>query len=170
MRTRIIGSTSRGKLLLQLCQRLRQVGNAGTISADPLSYEQLQLRPSLVLKRKTSYTLKCVNEINMDIMNSESGWADENIILKWFKNTLLPYVRDKHYMLIWDTYKSHKSEQIMEFLKKYPNIHTSMIVGGRTFVDQPLDISANKQFKQICKNESIKAANNIGLLRISKYS
>jgi len=36
-----------------------------------------------------------------------------------------------------------------------------MIVGGRTSVDQPLDISVNKQFKQICKNESIKAANNI---------
>ena len=36
-----------------------------------------------------------------------------------------------------------------------------MIVGGRTSVDQPLDININKQFKSVCKNESIKSANTV---------
>ena len=66
------------------------------------------LRPSLVLKRKTPYILKCANEINMDLLSSESGWADENIIVQWFKNTLLPYVKNNHCMLIWNTFEAHK--------------------------------------------------------------
>ena len=119
------------------------------------------LRPALILQRKTPYILKCNNEINMEIMNSNNGWADENVVIKWIKDVILPYVKDNHCMLLWDTYEAHKSDKVLNFLKKYPNIHTSMIVGGRTSLDQPLDISINKQFKTICKKESIKSANTL---------
>ena len=94
----------------------------------------------------------------MDLSSSESGWADENIIVQC---TLLPYVKNNHCMLIWDTFEAHKNDRIFELLKGYPNIHTSMIIGERTSVDQPLDISINKQFKSVCKNESIKSANTV---------
>jgi len=86
---------------------------------------------------------------------------DENIIIKWLTKIIIPYIGTKDCMLIWDTYEAHKSNKVLEFLKQYPNIYTSSIVGGRTSVDQPLDISVNKQFKTVCKSECIKSTNKI---------
>jgi len=39
------------------------------------------------------------------------------------------------------------------------HIHIGKILDGRTSLDQLLDISFNKQFKIICKAESIKVTN-----------
>jgi len=135
--------------------------HCGSILMLTVAADGTFLRPALILQRKTPYILKCNNEINMEIMNSNNGWADENVVIKWIKDVILPYVKDNHCMLLWDTYEAHKSDKVLNFLKKYPNIHTSMIIGGRTSLDQPLDISINKQFKTICKKESIKSANTL---------
>lgn len=119
------------------------------------------LTPCIILKRESAYTLKCDNEIKMTIYNSPNGWSNEDLIIKWLDDILLPYVKGKHCILLWDTYEAHKSDKVLEYLKKHPHVHIGMIVGGRTSKDQPLDISINKQFKDICKKESICYTNSL---------
>jgi len=126
------------------------------------------LRPGLVLKRKTRYSLKCEDDINLYLTQSENGWVTEEIVIDWLKNVLIPHIKEEHCLLIWDSYEAHKSTSVLNFLKNYPKIHIIIIVGGRTSKDQPLDISINKRFKLICKAESIKHTNS--LLQLMKES
>jgi len=114
------------------------------------------LRLLLILQRKTPYSLKCSNEIYMIVSNTKNGWANEETIIEWINKILLPYVNGEHCMLLWDSYEAHKSFNVLEHLKKTPHVHVGIIIGGRTSVDQPLDISVNKT---ICKRESISHAN-----------
>lgn len=119
------------------------------------------LRPSLILKRKSAYFLKSDNDISLHIANSENGWVNESIIIEWIEKILIPYVKDQHCLLIWDTYEAHKSSKILTYLSKYQNIHPVCIIGGRTSVDQPLDLTINKKFKNVCKKASIKHTNTL---------
>ena len=66
---------------------------------------------------------------------------------------------DSKFLLIWDTYEAHISNNVLSFLNKHKNIKVHTIVGGMTSTDQPLDISMNKAFKTICKKESVKFTN-----------
>ena len=55
----------------------------------------------------------------------------------------------------------HKSDKVLTFLKNHSNIHIGTIIGGRTSVDQPLDIIFNKQFKIRCKAACIRHTNTL---------
>ena len=119
------------------------------------------LRPSLILKRKSSYHLQCDNDINLNIMNSKNGWSNSKLTIEWLQRVLLPYVNRNQCMLIWDSFEGHISDEVIKFLSNHPNIHVAVIAGGATSKDQPLDISINKQFKTICKRESILQTNSL---------
>ena len=118
------------------------------------------LRPSLILNRSTPYILKCNNEIDL-LLNSPNGWNNTQLTKKWIEKILVPYVKNEHCLLVWDSFESHKCDDMLNFLKKYPNIHLSAIVGGMTSVGQPLDISINKKFKTICKKQYLKHTNKL---------
>lgn len=119
------------------------------------------LRPTLILKRKEPYILRCHNDIDLLIQNSENGWAKSELIVEWLERVLIPYVRKENCLLIWDSFEAHISHSVLNFLKNYPNINVQVVVGGMTSLDQPLDISINKRFKSICKQESIKYSNSL---------
>jgi len=127
------------------------------------------LKPALILKRKSSYTLKCQNGMGMLMMNSQNGWMNEDLMLTWLKEILIPYVQDNDCILLWDSYEAHTSEKVLNFLKDYPKIHLGVIVGGTTSKNQPLDININKKFKTICKKKSIEHANST-LMALNKMN
>ena len=117
------------------------------------------LPPTLILKRMTQYYLQTHNDIGLLLLNNAKGWIDEDLTIQWLKTILIPYVKQEHCMLIWDSFEAHISEKVIAFLEDYKNIHVGVIVGGMTAKSQPLDIMINKKFKSICKRESIRSAN-----------
>ena len=119
------------------------------------------LRPTMILKRKTPYTLQCKNDIDLLITNSDNGWMNSEILIEWFNKILIPYVGKNHCLLLYDSYEAHISNAIFNFLKDYTNIHIGVIVGGTTNTDQPLDIKVNKVFKDYCRSRAIRFTNHM---------
>lgn len=119
------------------------------------------LRPSLILKRADPYYLRADNEINAQILHSSNGWMNEELMLLWIDQVLLPYVKKNHALLLMDSYEAHKSSRVLSHFQNYPNIHLGIIVGGTTSFSQPLDITVNKEFKAVCRRKSIEFTNRI---------
>ncbi len=119
------------------------------------------LRPTLILKRTKPYFLQEDNDIGLWITHSKSGWLDEVNMLVWIEKILIPYVGNNQCLLLMDSYSVHVSTKVLTHLKKYPNIHTGIIVGWTTSFSQPLDISVHKEFKKICRKHSVQYTNRI---------
>lgn len=113
------------------------------------------LRPCLVLKRKTPYFLQTENDINLLLLQTESGWMEENSIITWIDRILIPHIKDKPSLLLMDSYRAHISPKVLNHLKTFPNLHVGIIVGGTTSYSQPLDIMVNKEFKRVCRQKSL---------------
>ena len=119
------------------------------------------LRPSIILKRQAEYSLCRANNINLLLLNSKSGWMDEENMLKWLKEILFPYVQKNPCLLLMDSYEAHLSGKVRELLQEHPNIQTGIIIGGTTDRLQPLDVGTNKPFKDLCRKQSIEYSNRI---------
>ena len=119
------------------------------------------LRPTLILKRTTPYNLRVNNRINLLTLHSKKGWMDETNMITWIDKVLVPYVKSSQALLLVDSYEGHQSSKVLEHLKKLPNIHVGIIIGGTTSYCQPLDIRANKEFKAVCRKKSLECTNNM---------
>ena len=117
------------------------------------------LRPLLIVKRMTPYILQRRNKINMLLLNSESGWMTEQIMLKWIEEVLFPYVGNNNCLLLMDSFEAHLTLKVQETLNKRNNIKVGVIVGGATDRAQPLDNGTNKSFKDACRKISIDYSN-----------
>jgi len=117
------------------------------------------LRPLLILKRKLPYYLRTENKINIMVSNSKNGWINEDIVIKWLLNVLLPYVQNNICLLLWDSFEAHISSTVLSFLKNHPNIIVGTIVGRTTDFAQPLDLGINKKFKDACKKKALSYTN-----------
>ena len=119
------------------------------------------LNPTLILKRKTQYFLRCPNNLNLRIQVSDSGWTTAKTFKDWISLELVPYLQGRHGILLLDSYEAHKCLDVKEFVQKnHPNIHCVVIPGGFTDILQPLDMGINSLFKRYCKEESLAFTNN----------
>jgi len=124
------------------------------------------LRPTLVLKRATPYTLKCSNNINLLLQSTENGWITSMSFKEWIKEVIVPHLQGRHGILLIDSYEAHKSEDVRVFVNtNYPHIHCIVLPGGYTDLIQPLDLGVNALFKTYCKKESLLFTNS----QILKY-
>ena len=110
------------------------------------------LRPALILKRQKPYVLQSINDIDLLLLHSENGWVNQKIMIEWLQRVLLPYVGRNNCMFLYDSFEAHISDEVLNFLRGYPNIQLGVIVGGTTSTDQPLDLKINKSFKDICRS------------------
>ena len=75
-------------------------------------------------------------------------WWDKFIFNKWIKNIFIRYQKSlsEKCLLIIDKASSHSSDNSLEILNKL-NISYLLIPSGMTSLLQPMDLSANKFFK-----------------------
>jgi len=99
------------------------------------------------------------NDINLLVLNSIKGWMTEENMIEWFKEVLLPYVKENHCLLLFDSYEAHISDKVKNFLQGFSKVHVGIIVGGTTDEIQPLDNGTNKVFKDFCRKKSIEYSN-----------
>ena len=83
------------------------------------------------------------------------------LMIAWIDRILLPYVKQNHALLIIDSYEVHKCTAVLNHLQKHPNIHIGIIVGVTTSYSQPLDITVNKEFKNVCRRKSLEFSNKL---------
>lgn len=91
-------------------------------------------------------------ENQMEFYYTKSGWVDTDVMLSYFKKILLPYIKKKRTLLIFDSYRCHVSKEFEEELFKHDNIDPLLIPGGLTFLLQPLDVGTNRIFKSCVHN------------------
>ena len=77
---------------------------------------------------------------------------DGTLMLRWVKEIYLNHTGGKKSLLVMDTFSAHCSDEIMNLLSKHHS-SVALIPGGCTSKLQPLDVSLNKPFKQVCRQE-----------------
>lgn len=105
--------------------------------------------PCLVVYNQKSI-LNCADmDLGHDLrfFYTKSGWVKEDTFIYWLKNIILPYVKRKRALLVFDTYSAHISKQFQKEILKYDNLDIALIPGGLTHLLQPLDVSFNHSFK-----------------------
>ena len=127
----------------------------------------LLLEPSLILPRKTRYELKLRNKLKMKVYGTvtANAWMDSETMILWLKEVLLPYVGDNQALLILDSYASHYSKEVRDFVKN-TNISLAVIPGGLTPILQPLDYTINAMFKHWIKECSQKHQTKGAMLNV----
>jgi hypothetical protein len=80
------------------------------------------------------------------------AYANTAIILFWLEELLLPVLGSRPTLLVMDLLRAHKTGPVRKFLKSN-DITLSMVPGGCTGLVQPLDVSVNRPFKDILKQE-----------------
>ena len=113
------------------------------------------LPPTLILKRKTRHVLAVRNRIGMKVFGTENGWMKSEVMIDWLEEVFKPYVGSHKALLVFDSY-AHYSQEVRQYLSRYPNIHIAIIPGGLTPVLQPLDYSINAIYKRSIKEASQK--------------
>jgi hypothetical protein len=88
----------------------------------------------------------------MKIFNTENGWMNENLMIKYLTELIIPECKCEHSILIVDSFDGHFSKVVRDFLKEVPFLHLFIIPGGITSVAQPCDVGVNAPFKSIIKN------------------
>jgi len=127
------------------------------------------LKPSLILPRKTRYMLTVRNKLDMKIYGTEAanGWMDSVTMKLWLEEVIFPFVGENETLLILDSYASHYSEEVREFLKT-TKINLAVIPGGLTPILQPLDYSINAIIKRYIKESSQKHQTNGAILNVEQ--
>ncbi len=75
---------------------------------------------------------------------------DTDMMLRWFKATILPYTKGRRSLLLIDSFSAHEAEVLLD-LAQFNNVDIIIIPGGCTSKIQPLDVCLNKPFKSILK-------------------
>lgn len=82
----------------------------------------------------------------------QKGWMDGTLMMRWINEIYLKYTGSKKSLLVMDTFSVHCSDEIISLLSKHHS-RVALIPGGCTSKLQPLDVSLNKPFKQVCRQE-----------------
>ena len=77
---------------------------------------------------------------------------DATLMERWIKEIYLKHTKCKKALLIMDTFRAHCTEKVINLLSKHHS-SVALIPGGCTSKLQPLDVSLNKPFKQVCRQE-----------------
>jgi len=93
----------------------RNYHNARSTLVLAVAADGTLLKPSLILKRKSPYTLACRNNIEMLMMNAKNGWMNEDLVIIWLQQVLIPYIQENQCVLLWDSYEAHTSEKVLNF-------------------------------------------------------
>ena len=96
------------------------------------------LPPMIIFKGKRE--LKIEHPAGWLICVQPKGWMDEELMLRWIKDILLPYTKKECTMLLLDAFSGHKTEAVRKVLWR-GNVLPAMIPGGCTSKLQPFDIS-----------------------------
>lgn len=102
------------------------------------------------LGRMENISGKCVCTCN------NSHWMTISEMHMWIKEILLPFVKDRRFLLIMDRFSVHLEASVLNSLHNIPGCRTLFIPAGLTSVAQPLDISVNRSVK-----ENLRLAHNI---------
>ena len=76
------------------------------------------------------------------------GWMDESLVKDWLNSVWSKvggFLRKRN-LLVWDSFRSHLSDNVEQVLKNMCT-DVAVIVGRITSILQPLDVGANKPFK-----------------------
>ena len=107
--------------------------------------------PSLaIFKKKRKLTFKFPKHVKIAVQ--KKGWMDGDLMLQWFKATILPYSRGERAFPCVHSFSGHKTEEFMEAAKAN-SVDVVIIPGGCTSKVQPLDVCLNEQFKSILKSK-----------------
>ncbi len=93
---------------------------------------------------------------NVIVLVSKSGSMDSKLAKQWFDKVFSgrgPYFSTKRSVLIWDSYGSHKREDVVDYLKTKYNSNMILIPPKATSFCQPLDVAINSSFKAALKSE-----------------
>lgn len=110
------------------------------------------LRPMIIFNKK-----EVLNFVSDDYLSnpvfcwSKNGWMDSDIMEVWFKKVVLPYVKGRRALIVFDSFRAHVSKKFQDLLLKYDKIDLEIIPGGLTFLLQPLDVIVNKGFKAMLR-------------------
>jgi len=118
--------------------------------------------PSLLIYNQPG-VLKCENndyDHDMRFFHTKSGWVNEEVFIYWLEEIILPYVKKRRALLVFDTYSAHVSKAFQDQILKYDNLDIALIPGGLTYLLQPLDVSFNHSFKTLIHNEWKKYLNS----------
>lgn len=74
------------------------------------------------------------------------GWMDEQLMLRWVSEILVPHTKKDRALLVLDSFTAHKTDAVKKAMRKV-NVVPAVIPGGCTSKLQPLDVSINKPFK-----------------------
>ena len=105
----------------------------------------LKMKPLIILKGKTE---RCLTKILLDdsyiLTYQKNSWCSENQFIKFL--SCLP--NDKKILLLYDNFRGHKTENVLNFLKnKLPLVKYMLLPPNTTSILQPLDVGINKPFK-----------------------
>ena len=75
---------------------------------------------------------------------------DGDLMLQWFKATILPFTRGERGLLCVNSFSGNETEEFMEAAKAN-SVDVVIIPGGYTSTVQPLDVCLNKPFKSILR-------------------
>ena len=78
----------------------------------------------------------------------KKAWNDSALTKLWVQKVLSSCTKNKHALLVWDTFSGHMTEEVQEELRK-KNITVAVIPGGCTSKIQPLEVCLNKPFKSL---------------------
>ena len=112
------------------------------------------LRPLIIHNNKEILQLTSEDfSTNPIFVWTKNGWMDTDVMLVWFKKILLPHIKRKRTLLIFDSFRAHVSKKFEDELLRHDNIDLVLIPGGLTDLLQPLDVSLNKAFKTLIRAE-----------------
>ena len=77
---------------------------------------------------------------------------DGTLMMRWINEIYLKYAGSKKSLLVMDTFSAYCSDEIISLLSEH-HPRVALIPGGCTSKLQPLDVSLNKPFKQVCRQK-----------------
>ena len=100
--------------------------------------------------------------LDWDITNSQKHWSNEDTMIRYFENILVPYIRKTRELinvsesspglLIMDNFKGQVTTAIFDLLERN-NIHTCLLPANTTDLLQPLDVAVNKPAKDLLRRK-----------------
>ncbi len=108
--------------------------------------------PMLIFKESSGTIPKKIKDMydkkKIVIKGNHQGWMNAQLLQEWVDEVWKPNIIDeKGYLMIWDSFASHKDPKISEYLLEECDTQVVQIPGGCTSVLQPLDIGINKPLK-----------------------
>jgi hypothetical protein len=111
------------------------------------------LKPLIIFKGKTARSIKGVQvPSTVAVAYQKKGYMGTMTMMLWIKQVLSKHTELRHHLLVFDAFSAHLTDEVTAMLAG-KNIQTAVIPGGCTSKIQPLDVSLNKPFKAIVKQQ-----------------